>query len=105
MKTRLVGEASIYKPLLDRERLRGPNEGVYYFKNGLRPHFVQGVETVFVFRFYQLQSIYRGSQDLQIWIGRLQVFRKRIIDAWMGTFQADPAENADLQAALQVENA
>ena len=38
-------------------------------------------------------------------IGILQILRKRIIDASMDTFQADPAENADLQEALQVENA
>ena len=32
LKARLVGGASIYKPHLDRERLRDPNEGVDYFK-------------------------------------------------------------------------
>ena len=31
-KARLVGEASAYKPLLERERLKNPNEGVDYFK-------------------------------------------------------------------------
>ena len=30
---------------------------------------------------------------------------KRIIDAWVGTFLADPAENADFQAVLLAENA
>ena len=62
-------------------------------KNELRPHFVKGVEAVFIFRFYQLQRFYRGSQYLQKWIGRLQVLRKRIIDAWMDTFHPDPPEN------------
>ena len=82
---------------MERERLRDPNEGVDYFNNELRPHFVKGVETAFVYRFYQLQRFYTGSQDLQRWIGRLQVLRKRIIDAWMGTFLADPAKNADFR--------
>ena len=55
---------------------------------------MKGVEAVCIFRFYQLQRLfYRGSQYLQIWIGRLHVLRKRIIDAWMDTFQADPPEN------------
>ena len=35
LKARLVGDASIYKPLLDRERLRDPNDGVDYFKMSL----------------------------------------------------------------------
>ena len=105
LKAILVGDASIYKPLLDRERLRDPNDGVDYVKNEFRPHFVKGVEAVFIFRFYQLQRFYRGSQDLQRWIGRLQVLRKRSIDAWMDTFRVDPPENPDVQQVLQAENA
>ena len=42
LKARLVGDASIYKPLFDQERLRDPNDGVDYFKNELRPHFREG---------------------------------------------------------------
>ncbi|MFM7983796.1 MAG: hypothetical protein ACKPKO_31175, partial [Candidatus Fonsibacter sp.] len=48
MKARLVGDASIYQLLLDREILRDPNDGVDYLNNELRPHFVKGMETVFV---------------------------------------------------------
>ena len=58
---------------------------------------------MFVFQVAPMSKmLYRGAQDLQRWTGRLRVLRKRNIDAWMGTFQADPAENADF---LQVENA
>jgi hypothetical protein len=92
-------------PFLDRASLRDPNDGVDYFKNELRPHFVKGVEAVFRFRFYQFTEIYRGSQDFQRWIGRLQVLRKHIIGAWMDTFHPDPPENLDFQQALQVDNA
>ncbi len=62
---------------------------------------------MFIFRLYQLQRFffYGGSQYFQIWIGRLQVLRKRIIDAWMDTFQADPPDNLELLAALQAESA
>ena len=66
---------------------------------------MKGVEAVLIFRFYQLQRFRRGSQDLQRWIGRLQVFRKRIIDAWMDTFHPDPPENIDFQQALQEDTA
>ena len=58
LKARLVGYASIYKPLLDRDMLKDPNDGVDYFKTEPRPHFVKGVEAVFIFRFYQLQRFY-----------------------------------------------
>ena len=79
------------------------NDGVDYYTNDLRPHFVKGVEAVFTFRFYQLQRFYRGSQDLQRWIGRLQVLRKRIIDAWMGTFHPDPPEKGGLDSGTAEE--
>ena len=60
---------------------------------------------MFIFRFYQLQRVYRGSQYLQRWIGRLQVLRTRIIDAWMDTVPPDPLDNPEFQLALQAENA
>jgi len=75
---------------LGQRYVKGPNVGVDYFKNELWPHFVKGVEAVFIFRFYQLQKFYRGSQDLQRWID---------------TFHPDPPEHPDFQQALQVENA
>ena len=37
--------------------IKDPNDGVDYFKNELGPHFMKGVEAVFVFRFYQLQKM------------------------------------------------
>ena len=48
----------MYNPLLDREMMRDPNYGADYFKHELRPHFVKGVEAVFIFRFYQLQRFF-----------------------------------------------
>ena len=32
LKNRLYGDAAIYKPLLDRDRLNDPTDGVTYFK-------------------------------------------------------------------------
>ena len=42
LRNRLYGEAAIYKPYLDRQRLKDPLGGVAYFKATLRPHFVKG---------------------------------------------------------------
>ena len=41
LKHRLVGDAAVYKPLLDRDLLRDPNNGVRYFTDTVRPHFVK----------------------------------------------------------------
>ena len=51
LKNRLVGDAAVYKPLLDRDLLRDPNNGVRYFKDTVRPHFVKGNQSVFLWRF------------------------------------------------------
>ena len=50
LKARLFGDASIYKPLLNTQRLGDPRYGVGYFKEYLRPHFVKGVAIVFHFQ-------------------------------------------------------
>ena len=54
LRNRLEGEAAVYKPLLDRDQLRHPQEGVKYFKQALRPHFVKSSQSVFLWRFFQL---------------------------------------------------
>ena len=86
LKNRLVEDAQMYKPLLDRERLMDPDNGVQYFKDTLRPHFVKGKEHVFLWRFLLFFRSYRGNQDMTRWIGRFIITRKRLQDAWMDLF-------------------
>ena len=64
LKNRLTGDAAVYKPLLDRDRLRDPANGLRYFKDTLRPHFVKGNQSVFLWRFFQFLRCYRGQSDL-----------------------------------------
>ena len=57
LRKRLEGEASVYKRLLDRDELRQPNgRGVDHFQRKLRPHFVKGAQTVFLFRFMKFMT-------------------------------------------------
>ena len=83
LKNRLTGDAMVYKPLLDRDRLKDKDQGVKYFKDTLRPHFVKGAQSVFLWRLYQFLRCYRGQQDLLRWTGRLAVIKKRLMDSWM----------------------
>ena len=94
LKNRLDGEAAVYKPLLDRDQLRDPTQGVAYFKKTLRPHFVKGNQAVFLWRFFQLFRASRGSQELLRWIARFAVIRKRVGDAWMDLLE--PVDENDL---------
>ena len=80
----MEGEASVYKRLLDRDDLRQPNgRGVDYFKRTLRPHFVKGAQTVFIYRFMKFMKNNRGNGDLMKWMTRFQIDGRRLEEAWM----------------------
>ena len=83
LRNRLEGEAQQYKRLLDRERLRDPNDGVNYFKRLLRPHFIKGAQNVFLYRLMQFMKSNRGTMDLQKWMTRFQLTGNRPIESWM----------------------
>lgn len=94
LRNRLEGDAAVYKPLLDWEALRDPEDGVAYFKRTLRPpHFVNGSQSVFMWRVFQLMPFYRGSQDFLRWIGKLFLTRKKLTNARADLLE--PANNAD----------
>ena len=84
LRNRLEGEASVFKRLLDREELRQPNgRGVEYFKKTLRPHFVKGAQTVFLYRFMRFMKNNRGNGDLMKWMTRFQIDGRRLEESWM----------------------
>ena len=84
LRNRLEGEASVYKRLLDREQLREPNgRGIEYFKRTLRPHFVKGAQTVFLYRFMRFMKNNRGNGDLMKWMTRFQIDGRRLEESWM----------------------
>ena len=84
LRNRLEGEASVYKRLLDREQLREPNgRGVEYFKRTLRPHFVKGAQTVFLYRFMRFMKNNRGNAELMKWMTRFQIDGRRLEESWL----------------------
>ena len=77
LRSRLVGDAEIHKRLINRESLRA-TDGVKYFRNTLRPHFIKGAHNVFLCRFYQFNRARRGSLEIVKWIGRLSLSLQRL---------------------------
>ncbi|CAE7808499.1 Cpr, partial [Symbiodinium sp. KB8] len=86
LRNRLEGEAAIHKRLLDRDRLKDPNNGVKYFKSFLRPLFVKGAANVFLYRFQQFMNLHRGNGDMLRWITRFQLSVQRMQEAWNDTY-------------------
>ena len=89
LRNRLEGEAAMHKRLLDRDRLKDPNNGVKYFKSFLRPLFVKGAANVFLYRFQQFMNLHRGNGDMLRWITRFQLSVQRMQEAWNDTYPAD----------------
>ena len=97
LRNRLEGEAATHKRLLDRDRLKDPNNGVKYFKSFLRPLFVKGAADVFLYCFQQFMNLHRGNGDMLRWITRFQ----RMQEAWNDTYLpiTDPM-NAEVRAFI-----
>ena len=83
LRNRLESDAAQYTRLLDRELLKDPVEGANYFKRFLRPHFIKGAQTVFLYRFMQFMKRSRGTMDLLRWMSRFQLTANRLIESWM----------------------
>ena len=101
LRNRLGGEAAIHKRLLDRERLKDPNNGVKYFKSFLRPLFVKGAANVFLYRFQQFMNLHRGNRDMLRWITRFQLSIQRMQEAWNDTYlPIVDVNNAEVRAFI-----
>ena len=61
LKNRHVGDAAMCKGLFDREPLRAEN-GVKYFKDTLRPHFIKEVKVCFL---SEIQSFEQEEKTLR----------------------------------------
>ena len=101
LRNRLEGEAAIHKRLLDRERLKDPNNALKYFKSFLRPLFVKGAANVFLYRFQQFMNLHRGNGDMLRWITRFQLSIQRMQEAWNDTYlPIVDANNAEVRAFI-----
>jgi hypothetical protein len=84
LRNQIEDKVPMYKRLLNREMLRDPEDGANYFKRFLRPHFIKGVQTVFLYRFMQFMKHNRDTVDLQRRMTRFQLTGDRFIESWMG---------------------
>ena len=62
----------MYKGLLDRDDLKTA-DGVKYFRDTLRPHFIKGAQSVFLWSFYQFNRARRGNIEMVKWIGKVLI--------------------------------
>ena len=106
LKNRLVGDAELYKGPLNCESLRAA-DGVKYFRDTLRPHFIKGAQSVFLWRFYEFNRARRGNIEMVKWIGNFSLMLKRMKDSWMdmlpmSTLSTEQRQNQYLADVAQV---
>ena len=89
---RLSGRAEIFKERLNRERLRDPETGVDYFLTTLRPFFVKDLQSVFLYRFFQMLRCNRGQSDHQRWTVKCEIAHQKAVDAWLDATTPKPLE-------------
>ena len=100
---RLSGRAEIFKERLNRERLRDPETGVKYFLATLRPFFVKDLQSVFLYRFFQMLRCNRGQTDHQRWMVKYEIARQKAVDAWLdATTPKPPPDHAEVTAQVEV---
>ena len=75
--------------------LRNERNGVTYFKETLRPYFVNGANHVFLWRFTQLFRTWRGNGEFVSWIARFEVASKKIMEAYMGLLDLSTVPQPD----------
>ena len=105
LRNKLCDDAAYIKPLLDREKLIYKDDGVKYFKRTVRPYFIKNNESVFMWRLFQLFSLYRKSGDMLKWTTRMTVHEKRLKDAWMDLLPEYDASSDEYRQAVAANNA
>ena len=62
LKSRLTGDAYMYKAVLQNDLLQDPDEGVNYFKNTLKKYFLKGATNVCLYRLLSFFNHRRQNQ-------------------------------------------
>ena len=97
LRNRLTGDAIVYKPQMDKEKLK-TEDGVKYFLDFLRPLHLQDADAVFLFRLVQYMRIHRGKLDFGKWCSKFDVMKLRLFEAWKDTCELaflKPGESID----------
>jgi len=104
LRQRLTGEALVYKPQIDKEKLKNANEvsgipqGVKYFLDFLRPKHLKNPAAFFLYRLVQYMRVHRGRMEIGRWCTRFDVLRMRLHEAWMDTHVPfEPAHGTSLK--------
>ena len=82
--------------------MRDPETGVEYYLATLRLFFVKDLQSVFLYRFFQMLRCNRGQTDHQRWMVKYEIARQKAVDAWLDAITPrPPPDHADVTAQVQ----
>ena len=77
LKSRLTGDAYMYKAVLQNDLLQDPDEGVNYFKNTLKKYFLKGAINVYLYRLLSFFNHRRQNQEFLIFTSKFEILLMR----------------------------
>ena len=83
LKSRLTGDAYMYKAVLQNDLLQDPDEGVNYFKNTLKKYFLKGATNVYLYRLLSFFNHGMQTQEFLIFTSKFEILLMRLKAAWM----------------------
>ena len=73
LKSRLTGDAYMYKAVLQNDLWQDPDEGVNYFKNTLKKYFLKGATNVYLYRLLSFFNHRRQNQEFLIFTSKFEI--------------------------------
>ena len=105
LKSRLTGDADMYKAVLQNDLLQDPDEGVNYFKNTLKKYFLKGATNVYLYRLLSFFNHRRQNQEILIFTSKLNILLMRLKAAWMGLMPIFTGQSPTFRQSVQDANA
>ena len=105
LKSRLTGDAYMYKAVLQNDLLQDPDEGVNYFKNTLKKYFLKGATNVYLYRLLSFFNHRRQNQEFLIFTSKFEILLMRLKAAWMDLMPIFTAQSPSFRQSVQDANA
>ena len=105
LKSRLTGDADMYKAVLQNDLLQDPDEGVNYFKNTLKKYFLKGANNVYLYRLLSFFNHRRQNQEFLIFTSKFEILLMRLKAAWMELMPVFTAQSPSFRQSVQDANA
>ena len=105
LKSRLTGDAYMYKAVLQNDLLQDPDEGVNYFKNTLKKYFLKGAINVYLYRLLSFFNHRRQNQEFLIFTSKFEILLMRLKAAWMDLMPIFTAQSPSFRQSVQDANA